>query len=74
MRSPLHWEGWDTVFDGREDQPAYLARVSIESLGTMQGLVFFGMPPIQSLIIPFALPEIVLYKHVRPERICPAAH
>ncbi|MET0516390.1 MAG: hypothetical protein ABW047_13810 [Nitrospiraceae bacterium] len=48
----------------REDQPAYLARVSIESLGTMQGLVFFGMPPIQSLIIPFALPEIVLYKHV----------
>ena len=48
----------------REEQPAYLARVSIESLGTMQGLAFFGMPAVQSVIIPFALPEIVLYRHI----------
>jgi hypothetical protein len=46
----------------REDQPAYLVRVSIEALGTMQGLTFVGMPPIQSVIIPFALPELTLYK------------
>ena len=46
----------------REDQPAYLVRISIEALGTMQGLTFVGMPPIQSIIIPFALPELTLYK------------
>jgi hypothetical protein len=42
--------------------PAYLARVVVESFGTTQGLTFFGMPPIQSVVIPFALPELVLYK------------
>ncbi len=46
----------------REDQPAYLVRISIEALGTMQGLTFVGMPPIQSIVIPFALPELTLYK------------
>jgi hypothetical protein len=46
----------------REDQPAYLVKISIESMGTMQGLTFVGMPPIQSVIIPFALPELTLYK------------
>ena len=44
----------------RDEQPAYLARVSIESLGTMQGLTFIGMPPVQSVLIPFALPELTL--------------
>lgn len=48
----------------RDEQPAYLARVSVESLGTMQGLTFIGMPPVQSVLIPFALPELTLYKHV----------
>ncbi len=47
----------------RDEHPDYLVRVSIESLGTMQGLTFVGMPPVQSLIIPFALPELTLYKH-----------
>ncbi len=46
----------------REDQPAYLVKISIESLGTMQGLTFVGMPPIQSIFIPLALPELTLYK------------
>jgi hypothetical protein len=47
----------------REDHPAYLVRVSIEALGTMQGLTFIGMPPVQSVLLPFALPELTLYKH-----------
>jgi hypothetical protein len=47
----------------REDQPAYLVRVAIEALGTMQGLTFVGMPPIQSVVVPFALPELTIYKH-----------
>ena len=40
----------------------YLVRVMVESIGTMQGLTFFGLPPIQSVVIPFALPELALYK------------
>lgn len=40
----------------------YLVRVMAESFGTMQGITFFGMPPVQSVLIPFALPELTLYK------------
>lgn len=42
--------------------PAYLARVVVESFGTTQSLSFFGLPPIQSVVIPITLPELVLYK------------
>ncbi|HWF62116.1 MAG TPA: hypothetical protein VN666_17660 [Nitrospira sp.] len=40
----------------------YLVRVMAESFGTMQGNVFVGMPPVQSVLIPFSLPELTLYK------------
>ena len=30
----------------------YLVRVMAESFGTMQGVTFFGMPPVQSVLIP----------------------
>ena len=40
----------------------YLVRVMVESLGTMQGLTLIGLPPIQSTVIPFSLPELALYK------------
>jgi hypothetical protein len=43
-------------------EASYLVRVMVESLGTMQGLTFIGLPPIQSTIIPFALPELAIYK------------
>lgn len=46
----------------REMESPYLVRVMAESFGTMQGITFFGMPPVQSLLIPFALPELTLYK------------
>jgi hypothetical protein len=42
--------------------PAYLARVVVESFGTTQSLSFFGLPPIQSVVIPITLPELALYK------------
>lgn len=45
-----------------DGEAAYLVRVMVESLGTMQGMTFVGFPPIQSVIIPFALPELTLYK------------
>ena len=43
--------------------PDYLARVIVESFGTTQGLTFIGMPPVQSVLIPFSLPELTLYKN-----------
>ena len=44
------------------EEATYLVRIMVESLGTMQGLTFIGLPPIQSTIIPFALPELAIYK------------
>ena len=46
----------------RDMESPYLVRVMAESFGTMQGITFFGIPPVQSLLIPFALPELTLYK------------
>lgn len=46
----------------KPDQAQYLAHIIIQSLGTVQGETFFGMPPVQSVIIPFSLPELTLYK------------
>ncbi|MDP3090575.1 MAG: hypothetical protein Q8N04_07860 [Nitrospira sp.] len=45
-----------------EDDAPYLVRVKVESMGTNQGKTFFGLPPIQSVIIPFALPQITIYQ------------
>ncbi len=46
----------------REEDAAYLVRVMVQSMGTNQGKTFFGIPPIQSIIIPFALPALTLYQ------------
>lgn len=47
----------------RDVDSPYLVRVMAESLGTMQGSTFVGMPPVQSVLIPFSLPELTLYKN-----------
>ncbi|HSL05540.1 MAG TPA: hypothetical protein VK901_18595 [Nitrospiraceae bacterium] len=47
--------------DPRNAEPIYLARVIVESFGTTRGVTFFGMPPVQSVLIPFALPALTLY-------------
>ncbi len=39
----------------------YRIQILVQSLGTEQSRTFFGMPPVQSVLIPFALPEITLY-------------
>lgn len=46
----------------RDTESPYLVRVMAESFGTMQGSIFIGMPPVQSVLIPFSLPELTLYK------------
>ena len=45
-----------------EEEATYLVRILVHAMGTNQGKTFFGIPPIQSLIIPFALPQITLYQ------------
>jgi hypothetical protein len=40
----------------------YRIQVLVQALGTEQSQSFFGMPAVQSVLIPFALPEITLYK------------
>ena len=47
----------------RGAESPYLVRVMAESFGTMQASVFVGMPPIQSVLIPFSLPELTLYRN-----------
>ncbi|MDF2458647.1 MAG: hypothetical protein K0S79_1063 [Nitrospira sp.] len=47
-----------------EDEAAYLVRVVVQSFGTVQATSFFGMPPIQSVLIPFSLPQLTIYQNL----------
>jgi hypothetical protein len=40
----------------------YRIKVLVKALGTEQGETFFGMPPVQSVLLPFALPELTLFR------------
>ena len=42
-------------------EATYKIRILVQTLGTEQSRTFFGMPPVQSVLIPFSLPEITLY-------------
>lgn len=43
----------------------YVALALLGALGTEQQDQFLGLPPIQSVLIPFSLPELALYKATR---------
>lgn len=43
-------------------EATYQIHILIQALGTEQSVSFFGLPPIESVILPFALPEIVVFK------------
>lgn len=45
-----------------ENNATYRVDVIVEALGTESARMFFGIPPIQSQLIPFSLPELALYK------------
>lgn len=47
------------------EAPKYLIRVVLHAFGTEQSDSFVGIPEIQSTIIPFALPELSIYKSVK---------
>ena len=48
----------------READASYLVRVVVQSFGTSQSISFFGMPPIQSVVIPFSLPQLTVYQNL----------
>lgn len=48
----------------QEEDASYLVRVIVQSFGTSQSLSFFGMPPIQSVLIPFSLPQLTIYQNL----------
>jgi hypothetical protein len=45
-----------------EEEAVYFVRVVVQSFGTNQSSSFFGLPPVQSVIIPFSLPQLTLYQ------------
>ena len=47
-----------------EQDARYLIQVVVESFGTNQSSSFFGLPAIQSVIIPFSLPQLALYQNL----------
>ncbi|MDQ3186008.1 MAG: hypothetical protein M3Q16_06010 [Pseudomonadota bacterium] len=57
------WLGQQGYFAQRDEKNAtHRISVIVEALGTELGGTFVGMPPVQSLLIPFSLPELSLYK------------
>jgi hypothetical protein len=57
------WLGQQGYFVQKEEKnAAYRVHVIVDALGTELGETFVGMPPVQSLVIPFSLPELSLYK------------
>lgn len=47
-----------------ESDASFIVRVVVQSFGTNQSTTFFGMPPIQSVLIPFSLPQLTLYQNL----------
>ena len=47
------------------ENPKFRARVLLHAFGLDKKDVFFGVPPIQSVLIPIALPELTLYRNLR---------
>lgn len=56
----LGQQGYLVQKDGKD--ATHRVDVVVEALGTELSGTFMGMPPIQSQFIPFALPELALYK------------
>lgn len=46
------------------DHPGYRMRVLLHAFGLDKKDTFVGVPPIQSLLLPIALPELTLYRNV----------
>lgn len=50
------------VVRGSQENATYRLEIMTKAFGTEFAQTFFGMPAFQSVLIPFALPELALYK------------
>lgn len=46
----------------KDEDSTYRAQILVQSLGTEQSHSFFGMPEVQGGLLPFAIPELPVYK------------
>jgi len=53
----------------KEEEANYLVRVIVQTLGTDQENSFFGIPPVTSVLLPFALPELATYKYEHQQAV-----
>ena len=53
-------QGFSVVRD--EKQARYRLALNVQAIGTEYGLSFFGIPPVQSTVVPLSLPELSIYK------------
>lgn len=58
----LSREGFNVPKDGKE---MLVVRVTLDAFGTLYNQTFFGLPPISSTFIPFALPKLAIYQATR---------
>ncbi|MGD9849948.1 MAG: hypothetical protein AB7T38_01650 [Nitrospirales bacterium] len=57
------WLGEQGLHIQSKDQnPTYRAQILIQAFGTEQSQSFFGMPEVQGGLLPFAIPELPVYK------------
>ncbi len=57
------WLGKQGFIDTQDCELAtYRVQIIIQTLGTEQAVSLFGMPEVQGGILPFALPELAIYK------------
>jgi len=47
-----------------EAEATYRITIVLQTFGTEQGVSFLGIPPLQSIFLPFPIPEMALYKSV----------
>lgn len=50
------------LVQGDEEDASYRIDVIVSAMGTEENGTFFGLPPVNSVLIPFSLPELALYK------------
>lgn len=53
------------VLEDDADDAAYDARITLHAFATEKSDAFFGIPPIQSVFIPLATPELTFYRKLR---------
>ncbi len=60
------------ILASKADTADFIAIVLESGVGTEYNETFFGLPPIQSVLLPISLPEIAVYKRSREQGVAKA--